>query len=619
MNKNHLKFTLSLITGIGLLFFTLRYFDLTKTRAAIAGAGSDQLLWALALLVAAYFLRGRRWMIWEPGLQYWDSFKLILVGFMGNNILPARLGELLRAHCAAACTDNDSGRTATLASIAIERILDGLVLALVGMLALFLVPLQARLSIALAFVCALFFLLTGGLILGNYCHLQIRSLLDGMQRMFPGRLSRFGKDKIGYFLDGLLLIRRPSTMIAALAMTCSIWGIELISYTLIARAVFPGTPAPAALLFLAVVNFSSLFPLTVGGLGAIEGATSVFLINAGLPGDQALAMVLIQHSFQFFFTTAVGAIFYFSNRYYDTGMLRAAKPVRVADKGEVDPDNLILENTRLQMDQLSHDLGIMLKDKRQIELSIVIPAYNERARLPKTVLETIKWCKENCSDYEIIIVDDGSTDKTLEIGLLFAEYQDNVSCIANPHLGKGAAVRSGMLNASGEHVLFMDADGATPLEEIPKLRSKLQQGYAVAIGSRIVRTPGETRVVTSLHRKLIGRLFAGIVSMFGVRGIGDTQCGFKIFRKEIVKEIFSHQKLNGFAFDVEILFIAHRFSLQVSEVPINWHNKEGSKVNLVLDSMKMLRDVLRLKVIHKNLKAEGAFSAGAHSSSSFHL
>jgi dolichyl-phosphate beta-glucosyltransferase len=109
-------------------------------------------------------------------------------------------------------------------------------------------------------------------------------------------------------------------------------------------------------------------------------------------------------------------------------------------------------------------------------------------------------------------------------------------------------------------------------------------------------------VVTSWHRKAIGRLFSGIVSMFGVRGIGDTQSGFKIFKGEVVKNIFSLQKLNGFAFDVEILFLARKLSLSISEVPVNWDNKEGSKVNLVLDSMRMLRDVMKLNFIHKGLK-----------------
>jgi dolichyl-phosphate beta-glucosyltransferase len=613
MNNNTAKFIGSLTVGTALLLLTLKYFNLAETMLAIHNASAEKLSLALALLVLAYFLRGRRWMIWEPGLKYWDSFKLILVGFMGNNVLPARLGELLRAHCAASCIDNDFGRTATLASIAVERILDGLVVALAGIAGLLLVPLPARLYWALALVCLLFFSLTAALILGIYRHLAIRAVFDRIHGVFPGHLTAFGRAKAGYFLDGLLTIRRPETMLAALIMTCCIWGVELFSYYLIAEGVFPGTGLKVSLVFLAVVNFSSLFPFTVAGLGAIEGATTVFLISAGLPAEQSLAMVLIQHGFQFFFTTTLGGFLYFKDRYYGITAPEAVKEVASESGGETDSD-LLLQATRSQMDQLSRDLGILRKDKRRIELSIVIPAYNEKSRLPKTMLETIKWCKQNCSDYEIILVDDGSTDQTLALGRLFSEYQDNVFCIANPHLGKGAAVRSGMLNSSGEQVLFMDADGATPLEEIPKLRSKLQEGYPIAIGSRIVQDATQTSVVTSWHRKVIGRLFAGIVNVFGVRGIGDTQCGFKIFRKEVIKAIFRRQKLNGFAFDVEILFLARKLSLEVSEVPINWHNKEGSKVNLVLDSMKMLRDVLKLKFLHKSLKQEfvqGTLSAKA--------
>jgi hypothetical protein len=132
---------------------------------------------------------------------------------------------------------------------------------------------------------------------------------------------------------------------------------------------------------------------------------------------------------------------------------------------QTESSGLLACDTMLSIEQPSRDIGPARKNLPKIKLSIIIPAYNEQNRLTKTVLETIIWCEENCTDYEIIIVDDGSTDQTFAIGKLFAEYHDNVYLIANPHLGKGAAVRSGMLNASGDHVLFMDADGATPLGE----------------------------------------------------------------------------------------------------------------------------------------------------------
>jgi len=598
MKKGSLKFIISIAVGAGLLFLTLNNFDLDKTISAIKSADKYNLIMALFLLVGAYILRARRWVIWEPELKYWDSFKIILVGFMGNNILPARLGEVLRAHCAAANIKNSFGRTATLASIAIERVLDGFVLAVIGILGLFLVPLEVRLSWALALVCILFFLLTVSLILGNCFHLKIRELFVKIHKTFPGHLTSFGKEKAGCFLDGLLLIRKPITILAALAATCAIWTMELISYFLISKAVFPGAEFYKSFIFLAVVNFASLFPFTVGGLGAIEGATAPFLINSGLPFNESLAMILIQHSYQFLFTTLVGGLFFFTNRYYQIPLYKDTKRI---DK-TLEPDSQLMSQTLddLKM-KLSQQLVCPNHSKREIDLSIIIPAFNEKNRLPKTILETIKWCRTNCPRYEILVVDDGSTDETFEIISLFAEYDEHLRAIANPHLGKGAAVRSGMLNASGKHVLFMDADGATPLDEIPKLRAKLDEGFPVAIGSRIMQNMGETQVVTSFHRKLIGRIFAAIVNIFGVRGIGDTQCGFKMFRGGIVRDIFFHQKVNGFAFDVEILYLARRLSFEIAEVPINWNNKEGSKVNLVLDSMKMLRDVFKIKVLHREL------------------
>ena len=599
MNKNTIKFILSVSVGAGILLFTLRYFDLDKTLSSIKGADIEKLSIALVLLVVAYLLRGGRWMIWEPNLKYWDSFKIIMVGFMGNNILPARLGEILRAHCGAAKINNNSGRTATLASIAIERILDGFVIAVFGVIGLLLIPLGAKLRLALSCVCILFLLLAAGLILGNYFHQKIRFFLERLHDIFPGHLTAFGKGKVNFFLDGLLMIRKPATLVAALGMTFVIWGVELVSYFLITDAVFPGAPFPTALIFLAVVNFASLFPFTVGGLGAIEGATAPYLIDSGIPFNQALGIVLIQHSYQLLFTTLVGGVFYFSSKYYEIPLVQTASPPEDAPKGESIPGLRILQDTRAHLEHLSQEIDLPRKDRRRIDLSIIIPAYNEKNRLPRTILETIKWCKSHCPHYEILVVDDGSTDETREICSLFSEYDNNLRFIANPHLGKGAAVRSGMLNAAGAHVLFMDADGATPLDEISKLRAKLDEGYPVVIGSRVAQALGETVVVTSLHRKLIGRTFAALVNLFGVKGIGDTQCGFKMFQAGVVKDIFSRQKLNGFAFDVEILFLARRLRLEIAEVPVNWENKDGSKVNLVFDSMKMLRDILKLKVLHR--------------------
>jgi len=234
-------------------------------------------------------------------------------------------------------------------------------------------------------------------------------------------------------------------------------------------------------------------------------------------------------------------------------------------------------------------------------LSIVIPAYNEQARLPRTVLETILWCTSRGLSFELIIVDDGSRDETLALSRLFEESDARVRALACPHLGKGAAVRMGMLNAKGRFVLFMDADGATPLDEIPKLLAAVEDRYDVAIGSRVAKRPGEVEVRKPLHRLLIGRIFAALVTVFALDGISDTQCGFKMFRREAAAAIFSRQKLTGFAFDVEILFIARRLSLSIAEIPVNWVAQPGSKVNLIADSVRMQWDLSRIRWVHRNL------------------
>jgi dolichyl-phosphate beta-glucosyltransferase len=235
----------------------------------------------------------------------------------------------------------------------------------------------------------------------------------------------------------------------------------------------------------------------------------------------------------------------------------------------------------------------------QVKLSIVIPAYNEQARLPRTVMNTLRYCAAQKLDFELIIADDGSTDETLALARLFEKSDGRIRALACPHAGKGSAVRLGMLNARGEFVLFMDADGAASLHEIATLAAALETGKDVAVGSRVIQESAQVEVHTSLHRRVIGRIFALFVNLFAVKGIADTQCGFKMFRRSAALQIFSLQKLPGFAFDVEILFIARRLSLTIVEIPINWAAQPGSKVNLVTDSMKMLRDISLIRWIHR--------------------
>ena len=259
----------------------------------------------------------------------------------------------------------------------------------------------------------------------------------------------------------------------------------------------------------------------------------------------------------------------------------------------------VLDETLAYLNQFEPVDGLKPTLHEQVKLSIVIPAYNERARLPQTVMSTLRYCAEQELDFELIIADDGSSDETLALARQFERQDVRIRALACPHMGKGSAVRLGMLNARGELVLFMDADGATPLHEIATLAAALDAGSDVAVGSRVIPQSAQVEVRTSLHRRLIGRTFAFFVNLFAVQGIADTQCGFKMFRRDAALQIFSLQKLAGFAFDVEVLFIARRLSLTIVEIPVNWVAQPGSKVNLVTDSMKMLWDISLIRWTHR--------------------
>lgn len=264
----------------------------------------------------------------------------------------------------------------------------------------------------------------------------------------------------------------------------------------------------------------------------------------------------------------------------------------------------VLDEALSDLNRLRAVVDLKPTPRSEVKLSIVIPAYNEKARLPRTVLETLRYCATQKLDFELIIADDGSSDETLALSRLFEKNDARIRALACPHMGKGSAVRLGMLNARGQFVLFMDADGATPLHEIATLAAALEAGNDVAVGSRVTPQSAKVKVRTSLHRRFIGRVFAFFVNRFAINGIADTQCGFKMFRRQAALQIFSLQKLSGFAFDVEILFIARRLSLGIAEIPVNWAAQPGSKVNLVTDSMKMLWDISLIRWIHRKFDSE---------------
>ena len=231
------------------------------------------------------------------------------------------------------------------------------------------------------------------------------------------------------------------------------------------------------------------------------------------------------------------------------------------------------------------------------DLSVVIPAYNEERRLPSTLAAVHEYLVSRQSTFEIVIVDDGSLDRTVEVVEEFARHHDGVRLVSySPNQGKGYAVRTGISAALGALILIDDADGSSPIGEVVRLEEAIARGADLAIGSR--NKPDPERVIKALaHRKYMGNTFNLIVQALLLPGIQDTQCGFKLFKRAVAHDIFSVAKQNGFAFDVEILYIAKIRGYRLDEVAIDWANVEGSKVNVLTDSVKMLAEVLKIRAV----------------------
>lgn len=230
-----------------------------------------------------------------------------------------------------------------------------------------------------------------------------------------------------------------------------------------------------------------------------------------------------------------------------------------------------------------------------VALSVVIPAFNESARLPQTLHALIEFLERDGRRTEVIVVDDGSTDDTSSKVRELESLHPHVKLIRLPqNRGKGYAVRTGVVNASGAMVLFADADGATPFEELYRLEAQLAAGARIAIGSRGIRSR-QTRVEARFYRRVLGRAFHAVVRAFAVRGVADTQCGFKLFDADAAHDLFSRMRMTGYSFDVEVLLMAVRSGYRVAEVPVNWTHQAGSKVHVLRDGLIMVRDVLRIR------------------------
>jgi len=237
-------------------------------------------------------------------------------------------------------------------------------------------------------------------------------------------------------------------------------------------------------------------------------------------------------------------------------------------------------------------------------LSVVIPSYNESTNIKRRVLdEVLDYLKKQDYEWEILLSDDGSTDDTV-VGLKkFAKKDKRILVLENVHAGKGPTVQAGILKAKGEWVLFTDFDQSTPIAQIEKLW-KFKDSHQVIIGSREIK--GAKRDKEPLHRHIMGKGFNFLVQTLAIPGIYDTQCGFKMFTNKIAHDIFSKlvvygrqkERSDAFtgAFDVEALFLARKKGLGIKEVPITWHHNETDRVSPIKDSLRMLRDIIKIRV-----------------------
>lgn len=229
------------------------------------------------------------------------------------------------------------------------------------------------------------------------------------------------------------------------------------------------------------------------------------------------------------------------------------------------------------------------------DLSIVIPAYNEEARLGASLETATAFVAARGLDAEILVVDDGSADRTSEIAERFADR--GVRAIRQiPNRGKGAAVRRGVLESRGRRVLISDADFSTPVEEVETLAPHLEDAR-LAIGSRAVRGARIT-LHQPLYRELMGKTFNFLIQCLGVRGVRDTQCGFKLLDGETARDLFADLVTPGFAFDVELIWLAQRRGHAIAEVGVEWRNSPDSRVDPLLDPPRMLLEILRFRWLH---------------------
>ena len=231
-------------------------------------------------------------------------------------------------------------------------------------------------------------------------------------------------------------------------------------------------------------------------------------------------------------------------------------------------------------------------------LSIIIPAHNEEQRLPSSLDSVLEFLHSQSYESEIVVVENGSSDRTAQISQDYANRHPEIRVFQEPLAGKGLAVRRGMLAAKGDFRFICDADLSMPIDEVSRFLPPQAPDFDIAIASREI--PGAVRYDEPPYRHLIGRAFNLLVRFVALPGLQDTQCGFKCFSASAAEELFPQQTIDGWTFDVEILFIARKRGLRVIEIPIDWYFNAGSRVRILRDSSTMFADLFRIRL--NNLK-----------------
>ena len=231
-------------------------------------------------------------------------------------------------------------------------------------------------------------------------------------------------------------------------------------------------------------------------------------------------------------------------------------------------------------------------------LSVVIPAFNEESRISDTLSQVVEYLSAQTYEWEVVVANDGSTDRTAQLVARVSLEHPTVRIVDLPHRGKGWAVKNGMLAARGEYRVFCDADLSVPITQVERLLPPNGPRCDIVLGSR--EAPGAERVGEPSSRHLMGRVFNFLVSRLAIPGLDDTQCGFKCFRSWAAQELFTKQTMDGFSFDVELLYLARQHGLTFTEVGIDWYYQPQSKVRRVQDSLAMTIDLIKIRWRHRH-------------------